>query len=118
MLLNIGFVKAMTDLNWDCVVLHDVDYLPENDRAPYYCPEQPRRLNIYCSNFGYKYGAPYAKYYGGVTAIQPKQFIEINGFSNKFFGWGGEDDDLYYRMLHKGLHPTLMPENEAKDITR
>jgi len=30
-------------------------------------------------------------------------FQKINGFSNKFFGWGGEDDDLYSRLTKQGI---------------
>jgi predicted glycosyltransferase involved in capsule biosynthesis len=32
-----------------------------------------------------------------VTTFTREQYIKINGFSNQFFGWGGEDDDLYRR---------------------
>lgn len=27
-----------------------------------------------------------------------EQFKSVNGFSNAFFGWGGEDDDLHRRF--------------------
>ncbi len=26
MLFNVGFKEAMKDLNWDCVIFHDVDH--------------------------------------------------------------------------------------------
>lgn len=32
-----------------------------------------------------------------------KHYIKINGYSNKFYGWGGEDDSLYERLTIKGL---------------
>ena len=27
----------------------------------------------------------------------------LNGFSNQFWGWGGEDDDMYNRIVMKDL---------------
>ena len=37
--------------------------------------------------------------FGGVAAMKTEHFRLVNGFSNKFFGWGGEDDDLYNRLI-------------------
>lgn len=28
-------------------------------------------------------------------------FVHVNGFSNLFYGWGGEDDDFYRRLVNK-----------------
>jgi predicted glycosyltransferase involved in capsule biosynthesis len=42
---------------------------------------------------------------GGVLAITPEQFKTVNGFSNQFYGWGGEDDDFYSRLRSANLEP-------------
>ena len=46
------------------------------------------------------------KYFGGVTAFAATDFQRINGFSNSFWGWGGEDDQLYQRVLAQNLTVT------------
>ena len=30
--------------------------------------------------------------------MTPAQFRLVNGFSNQYWGWGGEDDDMYKRI--------------------
>ena len=42
---------------------------------------------------------PYASIFGGVGSFTREHFERINGFSNMFWGWGGEDDDLYTRCV-------------------
>ena len=34
---------------------------------------------------------------GGGSAFTKAQFEKINGFTTVMFGWGGEDDDAYFR---------------------
>ena len=41
----------------------------------------------------------YPKFFGGVVAFTPAQYEEVNGFSNLFFGWGSEDDNLRGRVM-------------------
>ena len=39
MLFNVGFTEAMNDHNWNCVIFHDVDLIPEDDRNIYRSPQ-------------------------------------------------------------------------------
>lgn len=41
-------------------------------------------------------------------------FQLVNGFSNMFWGWGGEDDDMSMRIKMKGLHLARYPFSIAR----
>ena len=41
---------------------------------------------------------------GGAAAFTKEQFEHINGFSTVWFGWGGEDDDAYFRCVLKEIY--------------
>ncbi|KAF7240857.1 Beta-1,4-galactosyltransferase 5 [Varanus komodoensis] len=101
MLFNVGFREAMKDLDWDCLIFHDVDHIPENDRNYYGCGQMPRHFAAKLDK--YMYLLPYNEFFGGVSGLTVGQFRKINGFPNAFWGWGGEDDDLWnrYALLRK-----------------
>lgn len=100
-LVNIGVqVAMMSDAKFTCYVIHDVDLLPTDNRNLYVCSDSPRHMSSANSKFDYK--LPYFEYAGGVISFTPEQFQAINGFSNVFFGWGGEDDNLRRRISVAG----------------
>ncbi|CAN2387759.1 N-terminal region of glycosyl transferase group 7 [Pristimantis euphronides] len=109
-LLNIGVREALRYDDWDCVILHDVDLVPENDYNLYICDEYyPKHLSSAMDKF--QYSLPYWGYFGGVNALTPDQFMKINGFPNKYWGWGGEDDDIAVRIRLSGMSITRTPLN-------
>ncbi|XP_068783454.1 beta-1,4-galactosyltransferase 1 isoform X2 [Struthio camelus] len=100
-LLNIGFAEALKEYDYDCFVFSDVDLIPMDDRNTYKCYSQPRHLSVSMDKFGFR--LPYNQYFGGVSALSKEQFTKINGFPNNYWGWGGEDDDIYNRLVFKGM---------------
>ncbi|XP_055973149.1 beta-1,4-galactosyltransferase 1 [Sorex fumeus] len=100
-LLNIGFQEALKDYDYNCFVFSDVDLIPMDDRNTYRCFVQPRHISVAMDKFGYS--LPYLQYFGGVSALSKQQFLTINGFPNNYWGWGGEDDDIYNRLHFKGM---------------
>ncbi|XP_045196286.2 beta-1,4-N-acetylgalactosaminyltransferase bre-4-like isoform X1 [Mercenaria mercenaria] len=106
LLLNIGFVEASKLYEYDCFVFHDVDLLPENDEISYNCDQSPTHLSSAIDVKKYK--LPYHSYFGGVCAFSKEHFKKINGFSNIYFGWGGEDDDIHERIKYSHLKLTRL----------
>ena len=41
--------------------------------------------------------------FGGVTMLKKEHYLASNGYSNLFWGWGKEDDDMVYRVKAAGL---------------
>jgi hypothetical protein len=103
-LLNVGFLEAIKHTgegSFDCFIFHDVDLIPADGHNFYTCSSLPRHMAAYRS--GWNYRLKYSIFFGGVNSFRGEHFLRINGFSNKFYGWGGEDDDLYYRVQAKKL---------------
>jgi len=95
MLLNIGF-KIAESYECDYVVFHDVDMIPLI--VDYSYSDIPLHL---ATDFKTTEGEPkrelFEEYFGGVTLFPTKDFRKIDGYSNKYWGWGFEDTDLLHR---------------------
>jgi hypothetical protein len=92
MLCNIGFIEAQKE-NCDYIVIHDVDMIPVD--VDYSYSNVPVHLATD--------KIPFESYFGGMTLFPTDVFEKINGFSNLYWGWGFEDDDLRYRCVRKNI---------------
>jgi hypothetical protein len=85
----------------------DVDLIPENDRNLYSCLKLTDHPLHMSANVRFNINGSYTTIYpflvGGVLTIRPKTFILLNGYSNEYFNWGGEDDDMGLRFLSKDI---------------
>ncbi|KAL3884546.1 hypothetical protein ACJMK2_024680 [Sinanodonta woodiana] len=114
LLANIGVVVARESSNFSCYIIHDVDSLMMNDENLYRCGSQPRHLVTGNTKYATKdkeYGLPYKLYMSGVIALTDAQYNKANGFSNVYFGWGGEDDDFNVRVAKVGMRFVRPQEN-------
>ncbi|MDP2438129.1 MAG: galactosyltransferase-related protein [archaeon] len=110
-LMNIGAVLADAE-GFSHLLFHDVDmiglsvsYSPSQltletaDEIDFAQSSLPPPLHLATCVEQFDWSLPYAEYFGGVSLFQRHSFFFINGFSNRFWGWGHEDDDLYLRIL-------------------
>lgn len=99
-LLNIGFLYAKK-LKCDYVVFHDVDMVPID--VDYSYSDTPIQLaNNFISTNGFN-RLLFDDYFGGVTMFTMEDFENINGYSNEYWGWGYEDNDLLFRCRQQNL---------------
>lgn len=96
-LYNAGFTFAKNKCKYVC--FHDVDMIPIS--ADYSYPTTPTHLATHVEQFFYD--MPFPTYFGGVTLFNILDFEKINGFSNEFWYWGYEDDEVRNRCEVKGL---------------
>ena len=112
-LLNIGFKRAV-ELGCDYVVFHDVDMLPID--VDYSFSNQVLHLATdFISDEDYD-KENFDSYFGGVTMFPVDIFEKINGFSNEYWGWGFEDDDLLRRCITAGVETnSIILRNRTTD---
>jgi hypothetical protein len=81
----------------DFFVFHDVDQIPTSPKNTYSFPAS-RPVHLVRStaqnpNFNYDV-------VGGALLITGAQFEKVDGYSNRFEGWGQEDQDMAHRIKH------------------
>ena len=82
-----------------CLAMNDVDKLPLAgvDFGDCLVPVQLAN-EVQC----YDWGSAYREYMGGCFTMSIKDWVNVNGLSNLYIGWGGEDDDFYHRVRLAG----------------
>ena len=80
---------------------HDVDLLPTKDIIHEYIKPLEDNTVRHIGRAWKRYDSD--TYLGGILLMKSKDFCDINGFPNDFWGWGGEDDELRDRIIRHGL---------------
>lgn len=97
---NIAFDIARKE-GYDYFAFHDIDLLPEDSSCDYSYPDDnPRHLAFHLPDYGFDIS--YQDTFGGVVIFTKDQFEKVNGYYNDYWGWGAEDDDLFYRCKKHG----------------
>lgn len=112
LLFNAGYRELAA--GYDYLILHDVDFIPDNtvDYGP--CTV-PTLLATECSQYNYTH--LYDGYFGGVIGLDKEHYEMVNGFSNMFRGWGGEDDHFRNSFIAKGITPLKRMGNRFENFT-
>lgn len=74
--------------------------LPETDKNIYVCDAHARHLSPAIDEL--RYHPIFNNIFGGVVALSTTNYQLINGFSNRYAGWGNEDDDMSARTYGAG----------------
>ncbi|GFW80907.1 beta-1,4-galactosyltransferase 7 [Trichonephila clavipes] len=98
-LINVGHLLSRKDC--DYLAMHDVDLLPLNPKLNYSYPENGP-FHVASPEFHPKYH--YSTFVGGILLLTREQFELVNGLSNRYWGWGLEDDEFFARMKEAKLN--------------
>ncbi|XP_054289776.1 beta-1,4-galactosyltransferase 7-like isoform X1 [Macrosteles quadrilineatus] len=99
-LINIGFLVAVAE-GCDYIAMHDVDLLPLNPSLSYNYPSVGL-FHIASPELHPRYHYP--TFVGGILLVKKEDFEAVNGMSNKYWGWGLEDDEFYVRLKEAAIN--------------
>ena len=95
----------------DYIVWHDIDMIPEEGSDYSYPKDHPRHIATQISQMDYK--LKYHEYFGGAVLFTKEQVEATNGYSNNYWDWGMEDDDLFWRCHKEGMTDDTYLNNVA-----
>jgi len=96
---NIAAKHAFED-GCDYIVWHDIDMIPEEGCDYSFPTDFPRHIATQISQMNYE--LKYEEYFGGAVLFSKEQVEKTNGYSNDYWDWGMEDDDLFWRCVLEG----------------
>jgi hypothetical protein len=97
-LLNVGYLMHDDSTVY---VFHDVDLIPQDNMVETYATVYHENSLVHFAGGWERYTSQRKNYnyIGGVTLIGNRLFKDINGFPNDYQGWGGEDDEIWRRLV-------------------
>lgn len=108
--------NALTEhlVDAECIQITDVDEIPTGEVSLSDCAT-PVQTSSEMPRYDNK--VPYLQFAGANILMSRQHWEQINCFSNKYKGWGGEDDDLFLRMkAHKLLCGDCNPFCGKRDL--
>lgn len=112
MMKNIAAKYAFDD-GCDYIAWHDVDmlsYTKHIESLPDYSYPETHPIHIATKLSKYQYGLGYDQYFGGVVLFNKEQVERTNGYSNDYWDWGQEDDDLFWRCYYENYVNYIISE--------
>ena len=114
---NIAAHYAFED-GCDYIAWHDVDMLAL-DKDGLICDySYPDKSPIHIATrlSKYNYGLGYDQYFGGVVLFTKEQAYQTNGYSNDYWDWGQEDDDLFFRCHFEGYSNSNIFSEQKENV--
>jgi len=99
----------------DYVVYHDIDMIPEEGGGADYTFPKDNHIATSISQMDYK--LKYEEYFGGAVLFSKEQVEKTNGYSNDYWDWGMEDDDLFWRCVLEGYADDTYMDYPTDDQT-
>ena len=109
-LKNIGFEIASKKGGYINYIFTDIDMIPDHDLIQYFTKTPKTIMSLAFRGTRYKTGNNIKPFLGGLISVSEKVFKKINGYPNNYYGWGGEDDSLFIRMVGAKVYTMEIPK--------
>ena len=116
-LKNVGFKIAgewekTHDMKFTNFIFSDIDMIPDDELLQYYVKPIKKPLSLAIRGTRYDQRDMESKkiFLGAVLGFNRHDFEEINGYPDNFWGWGGEDDALLYRLVASDVGAVQIPK--------
>jgi hypothetical protein len=98
---NVAFIESLKDGFSDNYLFNDVDVYPQKTKKNNIIDFKYHQNKKNKNNIRHPYGFDHCL--GCLFMVKAHTYKKINGFSNKYYGWGGEDHDIQKRAEVLGV---------------